>query len=152
MLPGGAATLRSEVCAGIAPGHTAPRGTAVHSFCCLPGQTWSQGCLAGLAGACVCLVSPHVSEMLAQQPNHRLGQLWWSVQDCVPAASPLGSLLSPHSSAFPGGSLTLEGWVKPVCVSQTVINVGILITKPFIFPLMNNTLKMHTRLVFSVWK
>lgn len=42
--------------------------------------------------------------------------------------------------------------MKPVCVSQTMINIGILIAKPFIFLLMNNTLKMHTLLVFSIWK
>lgn len=89
MLPGGAATLCSElirVCAGTAPGHTGAHGTAVHSFHCLPGQTGAGRCLAGLADACVCLMSPHQSEVLAQQPNHRLGHPWWSVQDGVPAA------------------------------------------------------------------
>jgi len=44
------------------------------------------------------------------------------------------------------------GRPRPPAAPLTTINIGVLITKPFLFPLMNNTCKMHASLVFSVWK
>ena len=164
---GGAAVLCpviTVVCSRTAPGHTAAPGAAVHLFHHLPGQTWPGRCLAELAGACVCPVPLPLSEALAAavKPQELLQPGWDSRGGlcravCLqPAASPSGSLLSralrPPGSTSPGGSLTPEGRVRPARVSQTTINIGILITKTFIFLLMSNTFKMHASLVFSIWK
>lgn len=164
---GAAAALCSVItlgCSRTAPGHPAAPSTAVRLFHHLPGQTWPQRCLAELAGACVCPEPPHLSEALAAavKTQELLHPCWHSHGGlrravCLqPAASPSGSLLSPAlrppSSTSPGGSLTPEGRVEPARVAQTAINIGMLITKTFIFQLMNNTFKMHASLVFSIWK
>lgn len=88
-----------------------------------------------------------------------LAQPWWSAQGCVPATCSI----TLGVSAEPGSETPQqhvsgrkpdppEGRVEPARVAQTAINIGMLITKTFLFPLMNNTFKMHASLVLSIWK
>lgn len=164
---GGAAILHSVitlVCARTAPGHGAAPGAAGLCVSLSPRADTAPE-VFGCISRCPCLPCARTPLRGSGRGSQRagvaapvLGQPWWSAQGCVPVTCTVTLGVSAEPGAEtprqrisrrkpdPGGM----GETSPRVT--TTINIGILITKPFLFPLMNNTFIMHTSFVFSIWK